>query len=72
MFEPGAMARQHLLIEKRLEARSPRLRPSGKIEIHAASPGALSVSIETGLQIPDLTRFLDANRPYPSAGQALA
>ena len=37
MREPGAVARQHLLVEERLQLPPPRFRPTGKIEIHAAS-----------------------------------
>ena len=37
VIKPGAVARQHLGVEERLQLLPPRFRPTGKIEIHAAS-----------------------------------
>jgi hypothetical protein len=37
MLDPGAVARQHLLVEKRLQPFSPRFGRGRKIEIHIAS-----------------------------------
>jgi hypothetical protein len=37
LIEPGAVARQHFLVEERLQLPPPGFRPAGKIEIHVAS-----------------------------------
>src|SRR6185312_17246998 len=45
MIEPGVMARQHFLVEERLQAAPPLLGPHRQIEIHTSSPLLTTIAL---------------------------